>query len=382
MNKKKKAYRFFINQGLYLMIFMICTPLILSWLNLYISSDFKNYRLSIFAFTLPYFFILNLFLIIGLLLKKRYKMLILPLISMILTWNLAQKSFAFSGLFPRDNDHQNKSLTVLTWNVAMQGVYAGHPDRAKLQDSMIQTINEQNPDVICLQEFVSKDDDSSRSTINDLYTIIEALGMPHYFYGFVPGVKVSGNHFGKIILSKYPIIYEQHINFDSIKYNNSFEYVDIVKDADTMRIATFHLQSLSLQGKAREITEDPVKMGNGDTLLAYSKSIYAQILSKYGNRVKQASAVHELVSSTSLPIIVCGDMNDVPASYAYTLFCENLSDAFLSSGIGLGKTFRSSIPNLRIDYIFYTPEIFQSEYTRVVKVPFSDHYPVVTKLSY
>ncbi len=380
MSKKSPILRLFFKQGLYFLIFMIATPLILSRLNLYLSSNFQNYKLSLFAFSFPVFFFLDILLIIFLLLTRRYKMITIPVIALLLTWGIALRVFAIGGLTQTEYSG-TQTIRVLTWNVAMQGVYSDHPDQSALQDSIIQTIVDQSPDVICMQEFVAKDVDTA-DAVHNLFDIVERLDMPHFFYGFVAGVTVARNHFGKIILSKYPIVFEKHVMFDSIKYNNSFEYVDILKGDDTIRVATFHLESLSLTGKAREITTNPSKLGNTDTLYTYSKDIYGQILNKYGNRVVQASAINELIQSSDMPIIVCGDMNDVPSSYAYSIFRESVDDAFLKSGTGLGRTYDTWIPSLRIDYIFYSPSTFTSHDTRVLKVPYSDHFPVVTELHY
>ena len=50
-----------------------------------------------------------------------------------------------------------------------------------------------------------------------------------------------------------------------------------------------------------------------------------------------------------------GDLNDVPNSYTYFKVRGVFKDAFLEKGYGIGRTFRSLSPTLRIDYIFTDP---------------------------
>ena len=43
------------------------------------------------------------------------------------------------------------------------------------------------------------------------------------------------------------------------------------------------------------------------------------------------------MKSCPYPIIICGDFNDTPVSYAYQQLGDNMIDAFLESGNGIGK---------------------------------------------
>jgi endonuclease/exonuclease/phosphatase family metal-dependent hydrolase len=50
-------------------------------------------------------------------------------------------------------------------------------------------------------------------------------------------------------------------------------------------------------------------------------------------------------------VIICGDFNDVPNSYTDFTIRNNWNDAFLQKGFGIGSSFISLAPTLRIDYI-------------------------------
>jgi endonuclease/exonuclease/phosphatase family metal-dependent hydrolase len=95
------------------------------------------------------------------------------------------------------------------------------------------------------------------------------------------------------------------------------------------------------------------------------------------NRSLQADLVRKIINKTPYPYILTGDFNDVPNSYTYfTIKGTDLQDAFLSSGMGVGKTFSYIAPTLRIDYLMTTKDFNILQFNRVIK-NYSDHYMLV-----
>ncbi len=89
------------------------------------------------------------------------------------------------------------------------------------------------------------------------------------------------------------------------------------------------------------------------------------------------------IKQSPFPVLLCGDMNDVPNSYAYRTLRGNRKDAFLEKGFGIGKTYTSAtsrflgkLPTLRIDYIFADPGIETTQFTQVNK-KLSDHQALI-----
>jgi endonuclease/exonuclease/phosphatase (EEP) superfamily protein YafD len=78
-------------------------------------------------------------------------------------------------------------------------------------------------------------------------------------------------------------------------------------------------------------------------------------------------------------IILCGDFNDVPNSYAYETIGAGLQNAFVQKGSGISRTFSSISPTLRIDNIFADKRFTVTQFTRVKKL-LSDHFPIVADL--
>ncbi len=54
-------------------------------------------------------------------------------------------------------------------------------------------------------------------------------------------------------------------------------------------------------------------------------------------RNRQADLLTKAIAESPYPVIVCGDFNDTPASYAYRKISRSLQDCFLQAGAGHGK---------------------------------------------
>ena len=88
-----------------------------------------------------------------------------------------------------------------------------------------------------------------------------------------------------------------------------------------------------------------------------------------------------LFRSSPYPVVYCGDINTTPCSYNYRILKDNLQDAFLAKGFGLGATFYKILPTLRID-VFLADPVFKINQCTVVQRKLSDHYPIVTDISW
>jgi len=96
----------------------------------------------------------------------------------------------------------------------------------------------------------------------------------------------------------------------------------------------------------------------------------------YIKRAEQVDSISAHINNCPHPVIVCGDFNDTPVSYAYRKLTRGLKDAFITTGKGLGNTYLGIFPSFRIDYILHSldfvPLIFEK-----VNVELSDHYPII-----
>jgi endonuclease/exonuclease/phosphatase family metal-dependent hydrolase len=262
-----------------------------------------------------------------------------------------------------------EALRVMTWNVEHFDIleYKTHPET---KEKMLALVNEYQPDIACFQEMVGGE--RNAATINYMPAILENLSFSDYHYAFNPKLDFDGNHhFGIVIFSKYPLVNKQTVSFYPNDYNSIFEYADMVKNGDTIRIFNIHLQSLKFSASNRRYIDQPEEAD-----ISQSKSVISKLKKGFLKRKIQSDRIRAEIDKSPYPVIVCGDFNDVPNSYAYKKIGGELDNAFAEKGNGLGRTFSGISPTLRIDNIFAAKRFDIRQYTRV-KIKLSDHFPVI-----
>jgi endonuclease/exonuclease/phosphatase family metal-dependent hydrolase len=278
--------------------------------------------------------------------------------------------FRFSTSFQKEK--QQNALRVMSWNVEHFDILE-HKTHPETKQKMLQLIKEYQPDIACFQEMVGSD--SIRKAINYIPDIMEADGFSEYHYSYNPKLNFDGDHhFGIIIFSKYPIINKQTISFFPHDYNSIFQYTDVVKGTDTIRVFNIHLQSLKFTNTNLEYIDNPSMTDEED--LKKSKSLISKLKKGFLHRKEQAERIRAEIDKSPYPVMVCGDFNDVPNSYAYRTIGSGLQNTFAEKGSGIGRTFSGISPTLRIDNIFVSQSYDVLQYTRINK-KLSDHFPVI-----
>ncbi len=276
-------------------------------------------------------------------------------------------------------------MRIMSWNVAQFDIMKFKESPATF-NKMIRLINDYQPDIACFQEMVSGD---TLADLNNTYyrkysfysvfSFLHQLKFPYYFYSYQYRDNfLSQQHFGKIIFSRYPIINKQTIRNFPYSYNSNFQYADIVKGTDTIRVFNCHLQSLRLSSTNLGYIQNPsIKT---DTDIEQSKNLISKFKTAFQKRMLQADRVRIEIDKSPYPVIVCGDFNDVPNSYPYEKIGKGLQDAFVRKGAGIGRTFSGISPTLRIDNIFVDKRYSVQQFTRIAK-KLSDHFPIITDIS-
>ncbi|HOZ78649.1 MAG TPA: endonuclease/exonuclease/phosphatase family protein [Ferruginibacter sp.] len=277
-----------------------------------------------------------------------------------------------------------EDIRVMSWNVAQFDLlYA--KKRPEKRDDMMALINKYKPDIACFQEMVAADTlvnlDNPyyrRYSFISVFEYAEKLHYPHYFFSYdFRQDFLNRQHFGTIIFSRYPIINRQRFTFAPYNYNSDFQYADIVRETDTIRVFNIHLQSLKFTDGSRAFIEDPSLESKQD--IKRSKTVIVKFKQGLLLRQQQVDRIKEEIDKSPYPVILCGDFNDVPNSYAYQTIGENLQNTFAEKGSGLGRTYTSIAPTLRIDNIFVSDSFTVNQFVRL-PVKLSDHYPIIADL--
>ena len=99
----------------------------------------------------------------------------------------------------------------------------------------------------------------------------------------------------------------------------------------------------------------------------------------YKKRAEEVTVIKEHMQKSPFPILVCGDFNDTPLSYAYNKIKGDLIDAFKNSAKGIGDSF-VNIPALRIDYILHDHRMQSTNYKKHKQI-LSDHYAISCEIT-
>jgi endonuclease/exonuclease/phosphatase family metal-dependent hydrolase len=243
---------------------------------------------------------------------------------------------------------------------------------------IVQYILDADADIVCIQEYgVSAKNDKQYLSHNDILTIFKSFP-----YIYVEPFKPSNPEriYGSAVFSKYPILKTKKIPYDS-EYNGSF-VAELDVRGKKVTLVNNHLESNKLSYDERTGYYDMTKEINTEKLENFTHMMFKRLTPAYKSRAIQAQLVDKIIRETPNPyIIVCGDFNDTPISYARHKIKGDLEDAFVNSGSGMGITFNEYRFLFRIDYILYSKNMKAYNCT-IGKLRNSDHYPVSTYLEF
>ncbi len=254
-------------------------------------------------------------------------------------------------------------IKIMSYNV--------HHFRGDKKDSQEQTSREiirflidNKPDIICLQEVRLR----QNNVFNLAKTVEEMDFINHYQFAR------TSNTFGTVTMSKFPIVQMNEIRFADSR--NITIYTDLLIDTDTVRVFNVHLHSYGIDPKDFSIIDSGV---TSEKDLQEARIMGSKLKTGFRMRASQVQAIRDMISESPYPVIVCGDLNDTPASFSYQQLRKGLNDAFVCSGKGIGRTYINKLPSLRIDYIFHS-HVFESFNFTTHDFRYSDHLPISSVL--
>lgn len=223
-------------------------------------------------------------------------------------------------------------------------------------------------DLFCFQEF----------GINNEFGIDSIChALAEWPYHYIPTSPAGESLLQLAVFSRYPIKDEQLITYPAS--NNCSLQCDIDVNGKTIRLFNNHLQTTEVSRNKRKLEKELLA---DDTERAERAAITLAngLHENFKKRAEQANHLHQLVTASPHPTLVCGDFNSLPSSYTYaTVKGNKLNDGFQTSGHGYMYTFRYFKHLLRIDYIFHSKEIKGVDYFSPDLV-YSDHNPVVMRM--
>lgn len=352
--------------------------LLLSCMATYINPN-TFWQLSFIGFAFPVVLLVNVFFLV-LWIIKRSRFVFISLAAIMLSWKFIYSSFT---IHPATKE---AGIKVMTWNVKNFDLYNWSHNLAT-RSNMMELIERENPDVLCLQEFYT-----NNQLFKNLECLRDSLGYGYcYFFPSVSLTKLpktqlqktlwkSGplnQQWGVATFSKYPIIDSGQIDFKN-SFANDCIYTDIAINDKPVRIYNVHFQSIHL-GQDDYAAIDSAEHNNHVNWTDV-KAVLRKMKKAYSKRALQAEAVGSHAAAYNGSKIICGDFNDVPVSYTYETVKQEMQDAFVVKGNGFGATFVNKLSIFRIDYVLPGKGVKVNSY-RTIRENYSDHYPVCVSLT-
>jgi exonuclease III len=268
-------------------------------------------------------------------------------------------------IFKNRTEAEKGEIKILSYNTEGLGTYVNSDNT--VNNPVLKYIAASGADIVCLQE-------SNNKTLKRLNHKKDFL--PEYPYKYF-GTEMIG----LACFSKFPIISNKKINFEK-STGNSCGYYRILIENDTVAVYNCHLQSNGLKKEEIEdyhrFMEDP----SDDNYYSGSKSVLKKLLTSTKLRAEQADLISKKIGKeTAKYVIVCGDFNDTPISYAHRTIEKNLTDAYSKSGFGLGISYNRHKLFYRIDHILVSNNLKPINCWVDKSIKDSDHYPILSVLS-
>lgn len=352
--------RKFFHRVLLVVNLLFALALLISYLAVHISPE--NFSPpAFFGLAYPYLLFINIILAIIWAVMLRYEALISVLVIAVGFTHLTNYI-----RIVKQNGNREGTFKVMSYNLMLMRNFENQ--NASSETKIIEFLKRQQPDIICLQEFYVNGDPGQKDT-----SIRNALGGKYYSHMKV--IRSSKNrYFGIVTYSKFPITGRGEIIHP--RSSSLTIFTDILIRNDTFRIFNNHLQSFRLKRMESSFFEEMASQQYDREALGEIKDLSISLRRAFIRRAQQAEVVKGQISRSQHPVIVAGDFNDTPVSYSYRKIRDGLNDAFVSSGYGAGFTYKGNYPANRIDYILYDNSL-ESKYFEIIKVKFSDHYPIV-----
>lgn len=362
------GFRLFTKRFLLTINIVIVFFFLLACLAPYVNPE-KWWYVSILSLAFPFLLLaVILFFIFWVFAKPKFA--ILCILALLIGWKNTSRLFAANRQHAFNYTKKKDELRIVSWNVARFIELKKNNNKGSQQRmEMMELLKKQNADVLCLQEFHTS---VSPDYYNNISYIQKELNYPWYYFSYE--IDSKDHWYSSIIFSRLPIADTGKAYYPKPGITEVLIHADLKFNNDTVRVYNTHLQSVLFEKTDYEKIEKIQEAD--DDLLKNSKSIFSKLRIAGRIRGRQADAAEKQIKSSKYPVLFTGDLNDVPTSYTYATIRGDMQDAFLEKGFGIGRTFSSLSPTLRIDYIFADKNFLVQQFSKSSR-NLSDHYMIV-----
>ncbi len=317
--------------------------------------------LSCAGLAFPIFLLLNIaFMLFWLVVYRKYALL--PFLTLLACIGALR---SYVPINAPESEIPNGAIKILSYNV-MAYAY-DKPHKNGMPNEIVDYLAKSGADIICTQEALLNKSKYSKFLNED--AVRDAMSeYPYYSHYQI------GTH-GLDCFSRYPILSAHRIKYESAD-NGSMAY-EIKVGKDTLLVINNHLESNKLTINDKAIYRGLIKDPEHTIQKEASRQLIGKVVDASVIRSSQADSIAKYIEESSCKnVVVCGDFNDSPLSYTHRVIRENLTDAFIESGSGLGISYHKNGFYFRIDHILVSNNWKPYNCTVDKSIDASDHYPI------
>ncbi|MDD3742047.1 MAG: endonuclease/exonuclease/phosphatase family protein [Lentimicrobiaceae bacterium] len=254
---------------------------------------------------------------------------------------------------PLKSGKKHGKYSMISYNVRGLNI-PGNVDQSEDSDLILSALPANLPDLLFFQEFEFKKIRSNSSTLHQ------------YLYRFPRPHSNS-----QIIFSTFPLHSGGKLSFNGEVFA---VYADVDFPGQTIKVINVHLRSLMLTTE-RELLQPSIGKTVHRSNIRKIIRTFRKLRNAFKQRSHEVEALRALIDESPYPVLLAGDFNDTPASYAFHQINSILNDATFLRGWGWRKTYLESTFPLKIDHIFVSSHIHTRHYDQIFSA-YSDHNPV------
>lgn len=272
--------------------------------------------------------------------------------------------------FAQKPENEKRTFTLLTYNI-LHGI-----DQTQHKTDTLGVRQEGNPalefiinsgaDIVNVQELANVNNDREVPNISQYIDTIRKI----YPY------RVENSETDRKVFSKFPITLKAH--------NIWYSYCELQMPWGKMSLINIHLPSYSLSDEERGVVKELVSVKKTEDGLKELKGpIRKKLNNSFQYRAEIVGELKGLIEEIDGPLIVAGDFNDVPESYAYRMIrSAGLDDAYVDTSFGPMITYNQHGFWFHLDQVFYRPDPLKALKVSKKGVKYSDHYPVFAEFEW
>lgn len=322
---------------------------------------------AILSLTLPYLAFATVVLIIYWVIRRKIIFSCLCIGTVFLCMPALSQAFPLS--FKSSADKGEKTFKLLTWNI-LHTEDQEYPESK--ENRAVEFLTNCGADIICLQEMISVGAGEIRHWNPQMERDLRAA------YPYAAGT--SGSDIK--ILSKYPVTLLPSRPRKDGRKTRFYEFI-VEIEGHKLHIVNVHLISYSLSSTDREILSDIRGLQSAkESGKKFKATVLNKLKSAFRLRADNAADLRDYIDNIHGPLIICGDFNDVPSSWAYrTVRGDDLKDAYVETSFGPAFTYNANFLYFHIDQILYRGPL-KALSVEKEKIRTSDHYPLMATFAF